>query len=82
MKNQEKANQTVALGPGLSAGLGATFEGFLESRGFHAYACQAAVDPDFYQMAKCLWKTLVKIGDKEALPTAFLKGQAARNAST
>ena len=66
------------------------FEKFLEARGFHADACKATVDPDFYRMTECLFKTLVEIGDqgfgsiprKPPLPTAFLKGQAARNAIT
>lgn len=66
------------------------FEKFLEARGFHADSCRSTVDPDFYRMAECLFKTLVKIGDQgfgssprnPALPTAYQKGHAARMATT
>ena len=62
------------------------FEKFLESRGFHADACVATIDPDFFALAETLHKALVKIGDQgsgdltshPALPTAYAKGQHAR----
>ena len=62
------------------------FEKFLESRGFHADACKATVDPDFFALAETLHKALVKIGDQgfgssprdPQLPTAHAKGNHAR----
>ena len=46
-------------------GVGNTFEEFLERIGFHADACEACIEPDFYRLAKTLWETLGKA--KEAM---------------
>ena len=56
------------------------FEKFLESRGFHADACKATVDPDFFVLAETLYKALAKIGEQDnaTLLTAYAKGHHAR----
>lgn len=40
-----------------------TFDQFLEFRQFHADACEALTDPDFYALAKSMYEALETIAD-------------------